>query len=64
MEDFHLHAIGGGVKGLTFFNLHWSIKIKGVIDWGRNQGKVSPSFSLVKEEISIMVYKGEMVQST
>jgi hypothetical protein len=32
MEDFHFHAIGGGVKGWTSFNLHWFIKIKGAID--------------------------------
>jgi hypothetical protein len=62
MEDFHFHAIGRRVKGWTSFNLHWSIKIKGTIDWGRNQGKNFPLFSLVKEGMLIIVYKGKMVQ--
>jgi hypothetical protein len=61
MEDSYLHAIGGGVKGWTSFNLHWSIKIKRTIDWGRNEGKDFPLFSLVKEEMPIMVYKRKMV---
>jgi hypothetical protein len=59
MEDSHFHAIGGRVKGWTSFNLHWSIKIKGTIDWGRNQGKDFPLFSLVTEEMLIIVYKGK-----